>query len=108
MFTKKLILVDATFTKWVNKRTKEKMESWKYIFLCDPQNTSAKKYLVGWGKEGLYKNEAHPECQTLGWKEEFAKDFNFKLKEFQGDVKETFVENPLNDTDEDPDSESVF
>lgn len=81
---KRLMLVSCEYTPFTSKKTKEKVEGYKYIFLNEEN-----KYLVVWGKLGTYKGDA---TEALKYDDTKAKDYPFKLKEFDGEVSEQLVE----------------
>jgi hypothetical protein len=85
--TKLMMLVSAEFTPFTSKKTHEKVEGWKYIFLT-PQN----EYVVFWGKTGVYKDDATGLSEFDKTK---AKEYPIKLKEFDGKVSQQLFEQDL-------------
>jgi len=70
-----------------------KETSWKYIFICPPPYAKPQdKWLVAWGKDGIYADMANE--KIADYNEITAKAFPFKAKEFGGVVTEKLVEDP--------------
>lgn len=94
---KRLMLVSCEHTPFTSKKTHEEVDGWKYLFLKPPETYKNEKerFLVAWGKDGTFRNDA---TEKLVYDDTCARDYPFKLKEFDGEVSEQLVESSENES----------
>lgn len=84
LMTKKLMLLSCEHTPFTSKRTGQKVDGYKYIFI-KPDGT----YLTTWGRSGAFKSDATGKMQ---YDDSLAREYPFRISEFQGKYKEIIDE----------------